>query len=183
MNDRLWTFSGGDVGVFRVAKQFPVTGAPLATVSRLDVKQGVADGACGFRLSGVTSNERYTTQAEKAALVARQAPIGTRPEATHGAMIPIKKSAAWWALPQDERRAILEERSKHIVIGMEALPAVGRRLHHCRDLASNEPFDFITWFDFDPKDTQRFDDLLGALRATLEWQYVEREVELRVERQ
>src|SRR5438477_5729245 len=27
---------------------------------------------------------------------------------------PIRKSAAWWALAQDERRAVLEERSHHI---------------------------------------------------------------------
>jgi chlorite dismutase len=181
MNDRLWTFSGGDLGTFRVARQFAVTGEALAHAARLDVRQGPSVEPCAFRLCGVTSNERYVTQNEKAALVARQAPIG-RPEAVHGAMIPIKKSAEWWALPQDERRAILEERSRHILIGLEALPAVARRLHHCRDLATAEPFDFITWFDYRPEDTQRFDDLVGALRATLEWQYVEREVELRVER-
>jgi chlorite dismutase len=181
MNERLWTFSGGEVGDFRISKRILVTGEGLPSSPRLDVSQGLVEGPCAFRLRGVTSNERYVTQPEKAALVARQAPIG-RPEAVHGALIPIKKSAAWWALPQDERRAILEERSRHIVIGLEALPAIARRLHHCRDLAEAEPFDFITWFDFRPQDTQRFDDLVGALRATLEWQYVEREVEFRVER-
>lgn len=181
MNDRLWTFSGGDVGTFRIAKQVAIIGDPLQSAERLDVRQGASNEPCAFRLSGVTSNERYVTKGEKGALVAQQAPIG-RPEAVHGAMIPIKKKAEWWALPQDERRAIFEERSRHVVIGLEALPAVARRLHHCRDLATPEPFDFITWFDYRPEDTQRFDDLLGALRATLEWQYVEREVEVRVER-
>lgn len=181
MNDRLWTFSGGDAGGFRITQQRTLCGEPLPAAPRLDVRQGPAQGPCAFRLRGVTSHERYVTQAEKAALVARQAPIG-RPQAVHASMIPIKKSADWWALPQDERRAIFEERSRHIVIGLEALPAVARRLHHCRDLGESEPFDFVTWFDFRPEDTQRFDDLLGALRATLEWQYVEREVEFRLER-
>ena len=50
-----------------------------------------------------------------------------------------------WALTQEERRAILEEKSHHNQIGMDALPAVARRLHHCRDLGTDEPFDFITY--------------------------------------
>ena len=33
-----------------------------------------------------------------------------------------------------DRRAIFEERSKHMTIGMKYLPAIARRLHHCRDL-------------------------------------------------
>ena len=34
-------------------------------------------------------------------------------------LIPIRKNEAWWALAQDERRAIFEERSHHIAIGLE----------------------------------------------------------------
>lgn len=181
VNERLWTFSGGDFGTFRIVAQLAVVGDPLPTAARLDVRRGAWNEPHAFRLAGVTSNERYVTQNEKAALVARQVPIG-RQEATRGALIPIKKKPEWWALSQDERRAILEERSRHIAIGLEALPAIARRLHHCRDLATTEPFDFITWFDYRPEDTHRFDDLLGALRATIEWEYVEREVEIRVER-
>lgn len=32
--------------------------------------------------------------------------------------------AAWWALAQDERRAIFGEQSRHIGIGLKYLPAV-----------------------------------------------------------
>lgn len=52
---------------------------------------------------------------------------------------------------------------------------MARRLHHCRDLGSSEPFDFLTWFDFAPADEPRFDELLAALRDTEERRYVERE--------
>ena len=83
-------------------------------------------------------------------------------------------------LPQEERRAILEEGSKHIAIGLDYLPAVARRLHHSRDLG--EPFDFLTWFEFAPADLGAFDELLGRLRATEEWAYVDREVDIRLER-
>ena len=96
----------------------------------------------------------------------------------HACLIPIRKSAAWWALAQDERRALFEERSRHIGIGLEYLPAVARRLYHCRDLG--EPFDFLTWFEFAPNDAGLFDELLRRLRQIEEWSYVEREVEVRL---
>ena len=67
-------------------------------------------------MRGVTSNDRYLTRPEKQKLVAVQQGLG-RPEATCAALIPVKKSAAWWDMTQDERRAIFEERSHHTEIG------------------------------------------------------------------
>jgi len=103
-----------------------------------------------------------------------------RPAATLAALIPIKKSARWWELAQDERRAIFEETSQHTAIGLEYLPAIARRLHHSRDLG--EPFDFLTWFEFAPEHAAAFDKLVARLRATPEWKYVEREVDIRLTR-
>jgi len=74
-----------------------------------------------------------------------------------------------------------EESSHHVATGLEYLPAVARRLHHGRDLA--EPFDFLTWFEFAPADSAGFEELVQRLRATEEWTYVEREVDIRLTRQ
>ena len=93
------------------------------------------------------------------------------------------KNAMWWSLTQDERRAIFEENSRHNKIGLDYLPAIARRLHHCRDLTTAEPFDFITWFEFAEKDTAAFDQLLTQLHATEEWNFVDREVDIRVVRE
>ena len=128
---------------------------------------------------GVTSNDRYVTRDEKSRLVEKQPGLG-RAEATCAALIPIQKSAAWWDLTQDERRAILETRSRHIEIGLGYLPAIARRLHHSRDLG--EPFDFVTYFEYAPEDTAAFDELLARLRETEEWRYVSREVDVRLSR-
>jgi hypothetical protein len=130
-----------------------------------------------WRLSGATGNLRYTSRNERDLLTVRQEPIG-RMTAKCAALIPIKKSAAWWALAQDERRTIIEEHSHHIQIGMDYLPQIARRLHHCRELG--EPFDFLTWFDFAPEHEPLFNDLLVRLRASEEWRYVEREVDIRL---
>lgn len=181
-NPRLFTFVGGTAGRWSVAAVRAVTGESLPVVSRLDIVNGSvsAEGAA-WVLRGVTSNERYATRPEKTELAARQVALG-RPTATHAALIPIRKSAAWWALTQDERRAIFEEKSGHTRTGLKYLPAVARRLHHCRDLGEQEPFDFLTLFDYAPADAPAFEQMVAELRASEEWKYVEREVDIRLVR-
>ncbi len=133
-------------------------------------------------LRGITSSERYVTGEEKQQLAAKQPCLG-RPEATCAALIPVRKTAAWWGLAQDERRRIFEEGSSHIKTGLKYLPAVARRLHHRRDLAEDEPFDFLTWFEFAPSDSGAFDELVAELRVSEEWTYVDRESDIRLMRE
>ena len=183
MNQRLYGFAGGDTGSWRVEGMRTLIGAPLAGVKRIAAISGELPPPAGARwlLRGVTSNERYVTLDEKGLLAARQPALG-RPAASCAALIPIRKNGAWWALPQDERLRIFEEQSAHTRTGLKYLPAVARRLHHCRDLGSEEPFDFLTWFEFAPADRVAFDELAQALRATPEWRYVDREVDIRLGR-
>ena len=157
-----------------------VRGPGLPLVQRLamvDGSDGPIPAGALWVLRGVTSNERYTTREEREALQAVQQSLG-RPGATRAALIPIKKSADWWALTQDERRAIFEERSHHIATSLGYLSIIARRLHHGRDLG--EPFDFLTWFEFPPAAADEFEALVGRLRATEEWAYVEREIDIRL---
>lgn len=177
-------------GSWRVERQEAIVGEGLAVSTGIAVIEG-APGAGpaalpaaiseqGWRLTGMISHLRYTSGAERSALGAKSAPLG-RVEALHAALLPIRKSPEWWALPQDERRAIYEEQSRHTSIGMEYLPRIARRLHHSRDLG--EPFDFLTWFEFAPAHAAAFDELVGRLRASEEWAYVEREVDIRLVRE
>ena len=148
----LVAFAGGRSGPWRIECIEGVSGEPLQAAARLSVVEGAAAARAGdaaWVLRGVTSNERYVTRREHDELAARQQSLG-RPGATRAALIPIKKSEAWWELAQDERRRIFEESSRHVATSLEYLPAVARRLHHGRDLG--EPFDFLTWFEFAPED-------------------------------
>ncbi len=170
----------GKTGVWRIDSVTAVKGETLEMAPRLDVVEGALGPCdCAWKLQGFRSNTRYTTKSEQASLTAIQSGLG-RPEATRGSLIPIRKNAAWWALAQDERRAIMEEQSRHIAIGLEYLPDIARRLYHSRDLG--EPFDFLTWFEFAPEHEGAFDDLVKRLRASREWEYVDREVDLRLTR-
>lgn len=184
MNPRLFTFVGGNTGSWSVISSKPFIGEPLPEVKKIDIlNSAVSDLPEGAQwlLRGVTSNTRYVNRDEKAQLVAKQADLG-RPEATHGALIPIRKNAQWWALTQEERRELFEERSHHTHTGLKYLPAIARRLHHCRDLGEGEPFDFLTLFDYAQADSAAFEDLVAALRVTEEWKFVEREVDIRMVR-
>ena len=179
----LVSFVGGAAGRWRVERMATVVGETLPIVSALEMVEGhhraPADNGAGWVLRATTSNERYVERPERAALIVRQPALG-RPEATSAALIPVHKSPAWWDLTQDERRAVLEDRSRHIATGLAYLPAVARRLHHGRDMG--EEFDFLTWFEFAPSDAPAFEELVGLLRATEEWAYVDREVDIRLTR-
>lgn len=175
-----FAFQGQDRGTWAVRSLAAVRGEGVAPASHVAVlPYAEAGGAPAWRFDGLMSNLRYATRQEVSQLRARQQGLG-RPGANYAAMIPIKKSDAWWALAQDERRAIFEETSRHTEIGLAYLPAIARQLYHCRDLA--EPFDFVTWFEFAPVDEPAFEDLLARLRATPEWHYVAREVDIRLVR-
>jgi chlorite dismutase len=183
MKPLLVRFAGGATGQWRIDRLDAVLGDPLPPAARLavlDDPDASPREASSWVLRGVTSNERYANQTERAALLMRQQGLG-RKEATCAALIPIRKSETWWELTQDERREIFEERSRHIATGLHYLPAVARRLHHGRDLG--EPFDFLTWFEYAPDHAEAFEELVVRLRQTAEWSYVEREVDIRLVRE
>ena len=171
--------------MWKVTETRTIIGDPLPSVESLNIVAGnipSPPSGTAWVLHGVSSNERYVTRPEKVQLVAKSPPLG-RPESDCAVLIPIRKNATWWALTQDERRAVFEERSHHTAVGLEYLPAIARKLHHCRDLGETEPFDFLTWFEFAKADAAAFDTLLERLRASEEWRYVEREVEVRLVRE
>ena len=112
-NPRATMFVGSKTGSMRVVSHTTICGQPIERAEGVDMIVGVAamvhdDAVWAFH--GVATNDRYTTRAEKTELTSKQAPIG-RAEATSSALILLRKRAEWWALTQDERRAILEEDS------------------------------------------------------------------------
>jgi chlorite dismutase len=179
-------FRGGQSGGWQVTSLSPVKGDSLPPVQAVSVVRNAAialpllPSQTSWRLAGVTSHLRYVERAEQTQLAEVQAGLG-RAEATCAALIPIRKSSAWWELTQEERRQIFEDKSRHIAASLKYLPAIARQLFHCRDLG--EPFDFLTWFEYAPEHAEMFEELVGVLRATEEWTYVEREVDVRVVRE
>jgi hypothetical protein len=179
-------FRGGQSGAWRVTRFAPVKGAALSPTPSLSVVHSltitlpILPSPTSWRLAGVASHLRYTERAEKKQLDAEHSEIG-RPAAAHAALLPIKKSAASRALTPEERRQRFEGRSHDSASSLQYLPTIARQLYHSRDLG--EPFDFLTWFEYAPADANAFEELVGTLRATEEWRHVEREVDIRMERE
>lgn len=174
------TFQGGDSGQWRVISLDPVIGETLPPAARLSITRGNAlpmTSSAPWTLSGFASNVRYVERPEKIQLSATQLPLG-REGATRAALIPIKKTPAWWDMTQDERRTVFEAQSHHIADSLKYLPIIARQLYHSRDLG--QPFDFLTWFEYAPEHSTDFESLVSHLRATPEWSYVEREVDIRL---
>ncbi len=174
------TFAAGTTGAWHVERIEAVRGEGLAPAERLAMLEGAAarvPSSTAWLLRGATSHIRYTNRGELQALEAGQSALG-RSEVTQAALIPVRKTDEWWNFAQDLRRAIFEERSRHISTGLQYLPAIARRLHHCRDLG--EAFDSLTRFEYAPEHAAAFEELVNRLRKTEEWTYVEREVDIRL---
>ncbi|MFV8375513.1 chlorite dismutase family protein [Flavobacterium sp. LB1P62] len=181
MNTTIFDFIGDHAGEWKVASMIALKGEPIESVSHIQkISSSLVPSNKGiWTLKGIVSNLRYTEKEDKDNLVAIQEDLG-RSEATLAAFIPIRKSEAWWNLAQDERRKIMENKSQHTQIGMKYLPAIARKLFHSRDIG--EPFDFLTWFEYAPADAAAFEELLETLRKTEEWNYVDREIDIRLVR-
>src|ERR1700726_4932551 len=97
------TFRGGSIGAWRVMSLSPVKGEALPPTPCLSIVHAAAialpmiPSKTSWRLAGVASHVRYVERDEKTALSTVQAALG-RPQATQAALIPIRKSLAWWEL-------------------------------------------------------------------------------------
>ena len=181
MKPIVFDFVGCNQGNLQVTAMTTLNGESLPPITHLEIlPSSLEPTSTGiWTLKGLTSNLRYTEKEDKDKLAAIQADLG-RAGATLAAFIPIRKSEAWWNLAQDERRKIMEDKSQHTHSGMKYLPAIARKLFHCRDIG--QPFDFLTYFEFAPEHEDAFEDLLFMLRNTEEWNYIDREIDIRLVR-
>lgn len=133
---------------------------------------------------GVTEELHYTTADQRRELDERSRPELEPSDKTTAVLIPVKKSAEWWRLAQDERQRFFRPTSGyegHIAVGARYVDRVYRKLYHSRHLPYASDHDFLTYFEFRDVDTPAFRTLLTELRDVNhnpEWRYVEREHEI-----
>lgn len=81
-------------------------------------------------------------------------------------VIPIRKSADWWALDQDKRAAMMKE---HTEASLPYHKTVKRKLYHSTGL---DDVDFITYFE--TSTLEDFHSLIVSLEKVKEFQYTRR---------
>ena len=154
----------------------------IETASRLPA---IAD-ANGPKLlfHGVPQHLEYTSRAQRDDLNQRSRAELPASKDTVAVVIPIRKSAAWWALPHDERHAYFQKKADtvgHTAIGAKYVERIYRKLYHTRYAVETTDHDFITYFEFDRAHTDDFKSLLKQLRdpqQNPEWNFVDREYEI-----
>ena len=80
-------------------------------------------------------------------------------------VIPVRKTAEWWTLPDDDRLAKMRE---HIEVSLPYLDRIRRQLYHASGLAE---YEFVTYFE--TNDLEAFIDLYRDLESISEYRYVE----------
>lgn len=88
---------------------------------------------------------------------------GSKPYAV---VIPIRKSADWWALDQETRAAMMKE---HTEAALAYQKTVKRKLYHSTGL---DDLDFITYFE--TSKLEDFHSLILSLEKVKEFQYTRR---------
>jgi chlorite dismutase len=125
-----------------------------------DIQQFLVDlqaGSFGRYLSsatvlhGLTKKANYVPGFPDKMKADLKAPSESGP---YAAVIPIRKDADWWALPQDQRLAMMQE---HTEAALPYHKTVKRKLYHSTGL---DDFDFITYFE-----TAKLEDLHSLILA------------------
>jgi chlorite dismutase len=117
-------------------------------------------------LTGVTQPLVYASQAPDQLQALQATEYAGELPPRYAVVIPTRKSAAWWNLPEAKRLALMRE---HTAVGIEYLAKVKRQLYRATGLADA---DFITWFETD--DLTAFSELVARLRMLREDTYNER---------
>lgn len=176
--ESLYNYVGGSSGAWEVTQLTTGRGEPLAAVTHVEIINGHLDRipmGTSWVLSGLVQNTRYVTREERR-------PVGRGARGpfppTCAALIPTLRSPEWWELGHAARQELQQAQSP--LHGLRFLSAMIRRWQYRWDLS--EQFDGVTWFEYEPRDSAAFDDLLADWRASEEWKYVRRECDIRLVR-
>jgi hypothetical protein len=178
---------------YRVDRVTRVRGAPGVTVEvgatlvRVEANAVWPGGGPAPLFRGVVRHQEYTGRADRETLAGSRPPLPAAPD-TVAVLIPVRKAAAWWALPADDRATHFRERPGrpgHTAIGAGYADRVYRKLYHTRYAVETTDHDFLTYFEFERAHEPAFDALLAGLRdpgVNPEWEFVDREYEIRMTR-
>jgi hypothetical protein len=150
-----------------------------------DLRRRIGDAASLMSLEGAERPPRYTSPELHDYAYRRAAARRTGRQAACVRILPVSKSAEWWARPALERHAFFYPHIDaatgcpapgHARAAEAGIPTLYRRLFHNPDGYERQgEYDFLTYFECDHGHVGTFDEVLRALRDTTknpEWRYV-----------
>jgi Chlorite dismutase len=180
--------------LYRVDKIVSIRGKPAVNIApgskivRVETASRLPSTGAGKTPSllfhGVPQHLQYTSQAQRDDLNRRARAEIPPSKDTVAVVIPIRKSAAWWAMAHDQRHAHFQKKDGkigHTAIGAEYVERIYRKLYHTRYAVETTDHDFITYFEFARAHEDDFKSLCAKLRdpqRNPEWDFVDREYEI-----
>ena len=156
---------------------------PGAEIVRVNASEPLIH--CQYALAGCTQHLHYTSDVQRDRLLdisLKEIPPNEQPLAV---LIPIRRADSWWNLGHNTRWMNMNGSASHRghnAIGEDFAPQIFRQLVHSRYLdSSKRPYDFLTYFEFQPSARETFNSLLHKLRdiaSNPEWAHVEMEQEI-----
>ena len=176
---------------YRVDKVVSIKGQPGVDVKagsnivRMETAARLPEGKWAtLLLHGLPQHLQYTSMEQRDDLNRRARPELPPGKDTVAVVIPIRKTAAWWAMPHDERQAHFKKKAAavgHTAIGADYVERIHRKLYHTRYAVETTDHDFVTYFEFDRAHEDDFKSLCSKLRDPVgnpEWNFVDREYEI-----
>ncbi|MCR4373721.1 MAG: hypothetical protein NUW22_02620 [Acidobacteria bacterium] len=137
-------------------------------------------------LNGAGRTPQYTSAEMYTWAYGQAKPRGSGRVLSNAIIIPIRKTAEWWAMPAMERHQYFyphHDRQTgcdvrgHAELGRAAVGRIHRRVFYNPDGEGRRgEWDFIAYFECADGDLRLFDDTLSAMRDTAknpEWRFVE----------
>ena len=112
-----------------------------------------------YTFNGITKKANYVPSLPDDLKTALKTPPDTGPK-PYAIVVPVRKDAEWWLMPQDGRNAMMKE---HTEATVAYLKTVKRKLYHASGL---DDLDFITYFETAKLDD--FNNLIIALEGVKE---------------
>ena len=151
-----------------------------------DLRRRVDDFAEVVAIDGTARSLQYTSAEVQTWAFAQARERASGRYLPNAIILPIRKSAAWWAMPSMERHQFFYPHHDrlsgkcvpgHALIGREAAPHICRRVFHNPAGAGRKgEWDFVTYFECADEHLELFDETLAAMRdpqKNPEWRYVE----------
>jgi hypothetical protein len=177
----------GDSGIAAARYVVQVSGKYRPRLAELEeeLRRRVGNAAEVVSLDGAQRSPRYTSAELFDFAYRRAAPRRPGRVAGRAIVLPITKTADWWAKPSLERHAYFYPHIDgatgcpvhgHAQSAQEGIPTLFRRLYHNPDgYGRRGEFDFVTYFECDEGHVETFERVHQALRDTArnpEWRYV-----------
>ncbi len=146
----------------------------------------MGDAAEIVAIDGADRVPRYTSAEMYAYAFKAAQPRRTGRIARRAFIVPVRKSAAWWAKPSLERQTYFYPHvdstsgvlvKGHARAGESAIPMLYRKLYHNPDgYQRANAFDFVVYFECEDDHVEAFEHVWRALRdpsQNPEWDFVE----------